>query len=128
MKKLILSEAEKRILHDRLQLDDCLNDVVQDTFDEGTYDPDHVSLICNLLHKEEYEKAFTEDKELATFLLADAVNGSTWLAATDNLIRFDGKPEIIRTTAIRTGERLASKVREFLHQYDPTVEVSFPTL
>ena len=125
MQRLVLSDAEKKILNDRLQMDDCLNDVVQDTFEEGTYDPEHVSMICNLLHKGEYDKAIEEDKELAVFILADAVNGSTWAAQTHNLIQ-DGAPQIVLTTAIRTGERLADKVQEYLLQFDSEVVVSFP--
>lgn len=125
MKRLVLSDAEKKILNDRLQMDDCLNDVVQDTFEEGIYDPEHVSMICNLLHKGEYDKALEEDKELAVFILADAVNGSTWAAQTHNLIQ-DGAPQIVLTTAIRTGERLADKVQEYLLQFDSEVVVSFP--
>ncbi len=96
-----LTKLENEILAHRLEAPDCLAEAIE----ESNVDPDSVETVCAMLLDGEYEDALEFDRKATLEVLADAVEGSTYLGTELG----NGRPQKERAI-LRAGESLADKL------------------
>ena len=107
-----LTPLELEILRDRLELSDCLVDVlgaeVTEPDDIGGYHPDDIEHVAALLLAGDEQGANDHSEALTRDMIIDCVDGSTYYVGHD-----DGMTKPQKLSAIqRAGESLANKVGE----------------
>lgn len=102
-----LSKLERTILNHRLEVPECITEVLAD--DMGCSPEtlrDRVERICDLLTAGSFDEAM--DDELAGLVLAEAVDGSTFIGAADGNVS-----DRTMRMYVKASLSLADKVREF---------------
>lgn len=102
IKELGLTRPQWEILKHRLEVPEAIADALAD------YHPDDVIYVAECLEEGDWDRATCHSPEIRDAVLAEAVNGSTYLAAERGWGSGSG---LILANIERSGEALAKKVQ-----------------
>lgn len=106
--EIVLSAREGDIIDHRLAVPDCIADALENLHDRKTV-LDSVNKLLPLTRNHVIPTASLSESDAD--VLADCIEGSTWVAAAFTAAHDEGKPEI-RSKAVRAITGLAMKLRK----------------
>jgi len=107
---LNLTEMEQRILNHRLEVPDAIADAIEAGED------DEVGAVCDKLIAGDLDGANAIDADLTKYVLADAVEGSTYLACADGALSGGETTPQKYGAECRVGRSLAKKISAYVGQ------------